>query len=259
MKLVIVQPFYFAWTGYFGMIDASDIFVIADDVQFVRKSWQRRNKIKYTDNKSKWLSVPVNKNFGQMINEVRINNSISYKEKQKTLNWREKHWDLISKSYAKAPYFDDYKEDIREIFTRNWVFLSDLDIYVTKKISELLRLKIPEFIKKSDMEELTGRKVDSILNICDYLGADEYISGPAAKNYIDLKEFQKLKQKNVDLYWFEFHHPVYPQLGTDFLPYLSAVDLLFNTGKKSRYYIRKSLKNCLQFEKGNSLKLKEES
>ena len=71
-------------------------------------------------------------------------------------------------------------------------YSSQILIYTgTKKISELLRLKIPEFIKKSDMEELTGRKVDSILNICDYLGADEYISGPAAKNYIDLKGVSK--------------------------------------------------------------------
>ena len=257
MRAVIVQPFYFPWIGYFGMIDAADIFVIADDIQFVKKSWQRRNKIKNTDNKSKWLSVPVNLNFGQMINQVKINNSITYKHKNKVLNWKEKHWNLISSSYAKATYFNDYKEDIKEVFTRDWVFLSDLNIYVTEKISELLRLKIPNFIKKSDMQGLEGRKVDSILNICDYIGADEYISGPAAKDYIDYNEFQKFVPKNVDLYWFEFPHPVYPQLGTDFIPYLSAIDLLFNTGKKSRNYIRKSLENCLQLEKGNSLKIED--
>ena len=257
MRAVIVQPFYFPWIGYFGMIDAADIFVIADDIQFVKKSWQRRNKIKNTDNKSKWLSVPVNLNFGQMINQVKINNSITYKHKNKVLNWKEKHWNLISSSYAKATYFNDYKEDIKEVFTRDWVFLSDLNIYVTEKISELLRLKIPNFIKKSDMQGLEGRKVDSILNICEYIGADEYISGPAAKDYIDYNEFQKFEQEKVDLYWFEFPHPVYPQLGTDFIPYLSAIDLLFNTGKKSRNYIRKSLENCLQLEKVNSLKIED--
>ena len=105
------------------------------------------------------------------------------------------------------------------------------------------------------MKGLEGRKVDSILNICDYIGADEYISGPAAKDYIDYNEFQKFDQKNVDLYWFEFPHPIYPQLGTDFIPYLSAIDLLFNTGKKSRDYIRKSLENSLQLENGSSLKM----
>ena len=107
------------------------------------------------------------------------------------------------------------------------------------------------------MQGLEGRKVDSILNICEYIGADEYISGPAAKDYIDYNEFQKFEQEKVDLYWFEFPHPVYPQLGTDFIPDLSAIDLLFNTGKKSRNYIRKSLENCLQLEKGNSLKIED--
>ena len=252
MKVVIVQPFYFPWIGYFGMIDVADIFVFADDVQFVKQSWQRRNRIKTTDNKSKWITVPVNKNFGQMINEVSINNSITYKQKNKVLNWKEKHWDLISSSYAKAPYFDDYKDDIEEIFTRDWELLVDLDIYINEKISKLLRLKIPHFIKLSDMDGLDGRKVDSILNICDYLGADVYISGPAARNYIDYNEFQKFKQKNVDLYWFEFPHPVYPQIGADFIPYLSAIDLLFNTGGKSRDYIRMSYGNYLQKEDGKS-------
>ena len=255
LKTVIVQPFYLPWIGYFGMIDAADIFVFADDVQFVKKSWQRRNKIKTTDNKSKWLTVPVNKNFGQMINDVRINNSITYKQRNNTLNWKEKHWDLISSSYTNAPYFDDYKEDIQEIFTQDWETLVDLDIYISEKLSNLLRLKIPHFIRLSDMDGLEGRKVDAIVNICNHLGSDEYISGPAARNYIDYNEFQKFKQNNIDLYWFEFPHPTYPQIGKNFIPYLSAIDLLFNTGKQSRDYIRKGIENRLKLEDGTSLKI----
>jgi len=256
LKAVIVQPFYLPWMGYFGMIDASDIFVFADDVQFQEKSWQQRNKIKNVNNKCKWLTVPVNKNFGQMINETTINNSIFYKKNGNTLNWKEKHWDLISLAYSKAPYFDEYKDDIQEIFTNDWDHLPDLDIYATEKITELLRLKIPHFVKKTEMEGLEGRKVDSIMNICDIVGADGYISGLAAEAYINYNEFQKFKENNVDLYWFEFPHPVYPQIGNDFIPFLSAIDLLFNTGKKSRDYIRKSLENSLKLEDGTSLKMK---
>ena len=251
MKAVILQPFYLPWAGYFGMIDAADTFIFADDVQFSKQSWQRRNKIKLVNNPI-WLSVPVNRNFGQKINEVGINNSITFKEKIGTLNWKEKHWELISLAYSKAPYFDDYKEDIHEIYTHKWDLLCDLDIFIIKKISKLLKLKT-HFIKLSEIEGLEGRKVDSIMNICDKIGADEYISGPAARDYIDYNEFQKFKQHNIDLYWFEFPHPVYPQLGDDFLPYLSVIDLLFNTGKESIDYIRKSMENSLQIEKGNNL------
>ena len=256
MKAVILQPFYLPWIGYFGMIDTADIFVFADDIQFLAKSWHRRNRIK-NGNAPKWLTVPVNKHYGQMINQVNINNSITYKQKNNTLNWKEKHWELISSTYQKAPYFDDYKEDIHEIYTQDWDFLCDLDIYIIEKISKLLKLKLPQFIKKSDINGLEGKKTDSIINICNKIGANKYVSGPAAKNYIDYTEFQKFKQNNIDLYWYEFPHPLYPQIGTDFLPYLSVIDILFNVGEESRDYIRKSSENCLELEDGNSLELED--
>ena len=254
MKAVIVQPFYLPWIGYFGMIDEADIFVFADNLQFLKKSWQRRNKIKTTNNTSKWITVPVTGKYKQNINEVAINNSVSYKQKQSMMNWKENHWELITSSYSKAPYFDDYKDVIEEIFTKDWDLLLDLDIYAIEKISELLGLKVPDFIKASDLNDAEGIKVDYILNVCNEVGADAYISGLAAKDYIDVNEFQKFKQKNVDLYWFEFTHPVYPQIGSEFIPYLSAIDLLFNTGERSKNYIRKSSENCLELEEGNTLK-----
>jgi hypothetical protein len=253
MKAVILQPFYMPWVGYFGMIDASDIFVFADDLQFIAKSWQRRNKIKNV-NKPKWLTVPVHKNFGQKINEVKINKSTTFKEKNRTINWREKHWELISFAYHKAPYYEDLYSQIKEIYYMDWDLLVDLNIYSVEKISKVLGLKTPKFIRKSEIEGLDGRKVDSIVSICDKIGADEYISGPAARNYIDHNEFQKLKQNNIDLYWFEFDHPEYPQIGDDFIPYLSVIDMLLNAGEESLDLIRNSLENSLVIEDGSSLK-----
>jgi hypothetical protein len=237
MKAVILQPFYLPWAGYFGMIDIADVFVFYDDVQFVKQSWQQRNKIKI-QNKPGWLTIPVNKKFGQKINEVKINNSIK---------WKEKHWKSIFYSYAKAPHFGDFKNEIEDIYNKEWDYLSDLNIHLIEKISKMLGLEIPHFIKSSDITDLHGKKTDRILSILEKIGADEYISGPAAKDYI---EIQKFKDKNITLYWYEFFNPVYPQIGTDFLPFLSVIDILFNTGEKSRDYIRKSLKNSLQLEGG---------
>ncbi len=254
MKAVIVQPFYLPWIGYFGMIEKADIFVFADNLQFLKKSWQRRNKIKTINNTSKWISVPVTGKYKQNISEVGINNSVEYKQKSKVVDWKGQHWDLISSSYSKAPYFDDYKDDVKEIFERDWELLADLDIYATKKISELLGLKLPDFVNASDLDDANGIKVDYILNVCNEIGADAYISGPVAKDYININEYQKFKQKNVDLYWFEFTHPVYPQIGSEFIPYLSIIDLLFNTGKKSKDHIMNCSENCLQLEEGNTLK-----
>lgn len=251
MKAVILQPFYLPWAGYFGMIDAADIFVFADDVQFSEKSWQCRNKINI-NNDFKWLTVPVNKKFGQKINEVGINSTVTYKNKNKILNWKEKQWELISLAYSKASHFDEYKKDIYGIYNHEWDLLCDINIFIIKKISELLNFKT-QFLKKSEIKGLKGCKVDSIISICNEIGADEYISGPAARDYIDYNEFKKLKQEDIDLYWFEFPHPVYPQKGDEFLPYMSIIDLLFNTGDESTDYIQKSVENSLKIENGNNL------
>jgi hypothetical protein len=235
MKAVILQPFYLPWAGYFGMIDIADVFVFYDDVQFVKQSWQQRNKIKI-QNKPGWLTVPVTRKFGQNINEVNINNSIT---------WKKKHWKSIYYSYAKAPNFENYKNEIEDIYNKDWDNLCDLNIHIIKKISKILGLKIPHFIKSSDINGLQGRKTDRALCILEKIGADEYISGPAAKDYI---EIQKFKDKDISLYWYEFDSPIYPQIGNEFLPSLSVIDLIFNTGEKSMDYIRKSLENSLQLE-----------
>jgi len=248
MKAVIVQPFYMPWIGYFGMIDAADVFVFADDVQFLEKSWQRRNKIKVF-NEPKWISVPIEKNFGQNIDEAKINKSNLFKKQ----NWRENHRHLISLAYKKAAHYEDFIPDFNGLYDIDWDYLCDLNIYSAEKISKLLGLTKTKFIRKSELEGLDGRKVDSIISICDNIGADEYISGPAARNYIDSDEFKKLKESNIELYWFEFPHPVYPQIGDEFIPYLSVIDLMFNTGKKSVEYIKESVEKSLVLEDGSSL------
>ena len=178
---------------------------------------------------------------------------MQYKHKNGLLDWKQNHWNLITNAYSKAPYFDDYKDDIMEILFSDYTMLGDFDIFAVVKISELLGLNLPDFIKSSDMDNAKGKKVDFILNVCNELSADEYISGIAAKNYIDYKAFQKFEQNKVELFWFEYPHPVYPQIGNEFLPYLSVIDLLFNTGEKARDYILKGLENCLQKEDGCEL------
>ena len=232
MKAVILQPMYLPWMGYFGLIDVADVFVFYDDVQFVERSWQRRNKIKMPNGNWIWLTVPVIKKFGQKINEVRINNNI---------NWSEKHWKSIRHAYSKAPHFKDYADIFENVYKRKWDYLVDLNVTIIKKISELLGLDDTKFIFSSKLN-VEGKKTDRLINILNKIGADEYISGPTAKAYI---EPEKFKKAGIKLYWFEFNHPVYPQLYGDFIPYLSVIDLLFNTGDKAINYIKKGVRNSL--------------
>lgn len=235
MKAVIVQPIYLPWMGYFGLIDIADTFVFYDDVQFVKQSWQQRNKIK-TQNGWIWLTVPVFQNFGQKINEVKINNN---------LNWRDKHWKSIKHHYSKAPLFEEYMSIFEEIYEKNWKYLVDLNVTLIKEITEILDLKT-EFMFSSELNA-KGTKTERLINILNKIGADEYVSGPAAKSYIEIERF---KNEGISLYWYEFNHPNYPQLYGDFIPYLSVIDLLFNAGNEAIKYIniREGLKNAIKLD-----------
>jgi len=224
MKAVILQPTYLPWIGYFGMVDTADIFVFYDDVQFVNRSWQRRNKIK-TPNGYIWLSVPVVQKFGQKINEVEIVTKLS---------WCDKHWKSIRHLYSKAPFFGEYMEIFKDFYGKEWKYLVDLNLTIIKRISEILRLNT-KFMLSSGLN-VNGAKTDRLINILKEIGANEYISGPGTKSYI---ENEKFEENGITLYWYEFDHPTYPQLYGDFVPYLSVIDLLFNVGNKSLDVIRK--------------------
>jgi len=234
MRVVVLQPTYLPWMGYFGMIDVADTFVFYDDVQFSVQSWQQRNKIK-TSQGWMWLTVPIMRHFGSRIKDTRINNSTS---------WSKKHWESISQNYSKAPFLEKYAAVFKEVYENEQEYLVHLNITLIKRITEILGLKT-KFIVASDLN-VDGVKTERLLNMLKKVGASDYISGPGAKVYV---EVNSLKENNIKLYWYEYQHPVYPQKGGDFMPYLSVIDLLFNVGDEALSYIRKGSQNALKLDK----------
>ena len=229
MKIAIIQSNYLPWKGYFDIIHAVDKFVFLDDVQYTKQDWRNRNRIK-TSGGIKWISVPVFGRTNQKICEIRIDYS---------QDWQDLHKKMIQYSYGKSEYFHCYKDNIFEIFSAKYGTLTELNIFCIKKISEILGIST-EFV--TSMELCTdGKKDDKLLQICDLLDADEYITGPAAKNYIIDSKFNK---KNVKLTYFDYSdYPEYPQLWGEFDHYLSVIDLIFNCGEKAPYYIWGHRKN----------------
>lgn len=234
MKAVVLQPMYLPWMGYFGMIDQADVFVYYDDVQFTRRSWQRRNKIKVPDGDFTWLTIPVKKDFGQNINEVRIKSDE---------NWRDSHWTSIYHSYAGAPYFDEYADSIEAIYDTEWDLLIELNISIIDTVLE----KVPEignsteFMYSSELSA-SGAKSDRLVSILTEIGADSYISGPGAKEYLDIQMFD---EEGIEVYWHEFDHPKYPQRHGDFVSHLSVIDLLFHVGDESGQLIGEAEEDAL--------------
>ena len=227
--IAIHQPEYLPWLGYFKKIMNSEIFVILDDVQFEKKSWQSRNRIRTKDGSSV-LSVPVHAHLDSKINEIKIDNS---------KNWADKHRKSILYNYTKTPYFDEFRSFIEQLFEKKFEFLMDLNTEIIKLVVNKLEIK-PKIIFSSEigMPQAKQTPSDRVLNICKSVNAENYITGTSwAKSHLKIEDFEK---SNIHVKFQEFQHPTYTQIHGEFIPRMSIIDLFFNEGVNGA---KKILKN----------------
>jgi hypothetical protein len=223
-RVAVIQSNYIPWKGYFDIIHDVDVFVFYDDVQYTKRDWRNRNKIK-TNQGLRWLTIPIGSQADRLICEVELTNNI----------WNKKHWATIKQSYAKAPYFKRYQSFLEHVYEEaEWSTLSELNQFLIKTISsEYLGIKT-EF---TDSREFcpTGEKLDRLLDLLVRMSATLYLSGPSGRGYIDEQRFVeagvKLEYKDYSGY------PEYPQLFPPFEHQVSIVDVLFNCGPEAPYYI----------------------
>lgn len=223
-RVAISQSNYIPWKGYFDLIHDVDIFVFYDDVQYTIRDWRNRNVIK-TPNGLFWLSIPVGSNRNRLINEVA---PISRE-------WQHEHWKTISQNYKKAQYFGLYKDFFEEVYLqREWLSLSQLNQFLVGYIStEFLQIKT-RFANSIDFSRV-GEKQLAICSLLESIGASSYVSGPAAKSYIEPNTFQEI---GIELIWKDYSgYPEYHQFYPPFRHDVSILDLLFHTGDDAPYYI----------------------
>ena len=221
MKIAVHQPQYIPWLGYFHKMANVDLFVFLDNVQYKKREFQNRNRIK-TPSGPIWLTVPVltKGNFFQKISEVKIDNQE---------RWREKHYETLKRNYSKAPFFKTYQNFLDEIYGKEWDYLIDLNVATVNYLKDALKITTP--IKLESEIGTTKTHTERIIEICKKTGADTYLSGAGGKDYMDEGLFE---QNKIKLEYQEFIFPVYPQLYGDFIPNLSALDLIFNCGPDSK-------------------------
>ncbi|QTA38635.1 WbqC family protein [Thermosipho ferrireducens] len=225
-RIAILQPNYLPWKGVFDMINRVDIFVFLDNVQYTKHDWRNRNYIK-TPNGKQLIVVPVkNNSIKQLIKDVMVSDKV---------NWQRKHYNSFIANYSKAPYFKDFKWMLEDFYVKQqWVYLSELNIYTTRVICEVLGIKKTEFVKASELEIQNADKNLRLINIIKALGGKEYLSGPAAKDYLDLELFAK---NEIKVEFMNYKYPVYPQLYGNFLHEVTVLDVIFNCGKNAKNYI----------------------
>jgi hypothetical protein len=214
------QPVYMPWLGLFHKIALADIFCVFDIVQYQRKDFNNRNRIK-TSAGPIWLSVPV-KSSGRLdstIADIEIIND----------GWHKKHLKSIELNYKKTPYFEQYFHGLKKILDTPYQYLVDLNFDIL--VYTLDALDIDTKIVKASNYSFGGVKSELVLDMCIQLNADTYIFGEQGKNYADANSFN---DKGISLYFQSYNHPIYNQTNGEFLPYMSVLDLLFNEGEKSR-------------------------
>jgi len=228
MIAAIHQPQYLPWLGYFDKIASADVFILLDNVQFKKNEWQNRNKIR-TAQGWQWLTVPVIHDFGQRISQVKINDQVK---------WREAHFKALCLNYRRAPFYDLYIGQFREIYDRPWDDLGDINIFMVQKIVQWLGISTRILV--ASQYETTEHHTQRLIDLCRAAGADTYLSGADGKSYMDLDRFQ---EAGISLQVQDFHHPLYSQVwagknSENFLSHMSVIDLLFNCGPESLKLLR---------------------
>ena len=226
-KIAISQSNYIPWKGYFDLIASVDEFILYDDMQYTKRDWRNRNVIK-THTGVKWLTIPVatKGKFSQSIRETLIVGK----------DWASLHWKNIESNYKKAAHYDAVATWLRPAYLELQLMgLSEINRIFINEICDYLAIKTQ--IKNSWDYLIDGDKSEWLANLCHQAGGTCYLSGPAARNYLDIEAFAK---KGIQVEWFNYqNYPVYPQLWGPFVHEVSIVDLLLNCGETSREYMKK--------------------
>jgi len=216
MLVGIHQLHYLPWLRYFEKIARSDVFIVLDNIQFSKNGWQNRNKVKTAAGVT-LLTVPVVCSLGDTLDQVRINTKAP---------WRKKHWATIRQAYGKAPHFDEHAPFLEATYAQQWEFLNDINRHVLDYF--VATLDIDTTIVYASTLDVPGSATERLVNLVRAVGGNQYYSGAFALDaYLDR---DMLDDAGIRVVIQDWHAPTYPQLHGPFIPDLSALDLLMNTG-----------------------------
>ncbi len=219
-RVAIVQSCYIPWKGYFDLINSVDEFILLDDVQYTRADWRNRNRIK-TPNGTAWLTIPVKVKgrVHQRIRDVVVSDP----------KWTDRHWKSICRNYGGARHFAANRSLFQDLYMqcREETHLSRINVRFLGAIADMLgiRTRITRSMDYVSAEGRTGR----LAHLCEQAGASEYLSGPAARAYLDESLFRR---RGIRVCWMDYGgYPEYDQLfSPPFVHEVSIIDLILNEG-----------------------------
>lgn len=226
--VVILQSNYIPWKGYFDLLASADEFLIFDEVQFTRRDWRNRNRV-IVSGKPHWLTIPVQSKgkYDAPIDEIEVAGS----------QWPREHWQTISLNYRRAPFYGEIAPLLEAAYHRaaELKLLTEINEHFLKVLSEILRIETP-LVRTRSIARTTDDPTARLVEICVARGASDYISGPAAKSYIDRARFDAA---GLRLHYANYAgYPTYDQGGTSFEHGVSIVDTLMRCGPACRSHLR---------------------
>lgn len=213
MIVTIHQPDFLPWLGFFDRWKKSDVYVVLDDVQFLRRGWHHRDKIK-TRQGVQWLTVPVisKGKYYQRIMDVLIDAGS---------DWRSKHLKTIEANYKKSPCFEACFSKLKNVYDKGHQHLIDLNMDLLRFAAEELGITTP--VVFASQYAVTSTSSRRLVDLVKAVQGNEYSTGQGSQGYLDRQLFH---DSGISLRWQEFDHPVYPQLHGEFVPMLSCLDYL---------------------------------
>ena len=229
MIVTLHQPLFLPWLGYLDRMAHADLFILLDHVQFERRNYQNRARIRF-DGEARWLTVPVvQRSRDELIIEKRIDNSPVGPDRW----WGSRHFKTLCYAYRDAPFFNDYAPQLREILQSPCERLVDLNLALIEMLRSAFGIRTP-MVRSSELG-VGGRKSELMLNLCLAVGAKTFLGGMGgSREYLDVAAFERA---GVEVTWQQYRHPRYPQCGSaPFIAGLSSLDLLANCGPQGPSY-----------------------
>lgn len=223
--VAIVQSNYVPWKGYFDLMRRADELVLYDDVQYTRRDWRNRNRFKSPQG-VQWLTIPVQVKgrYSQRIDETLVSDPA----------WARRHWSTLRSWYRRAPCFKRYEPVLEDLYmARRDLALSAINRRFLEGLRDLLGIDTP--LSSSSEYATCGYKTERLLGICKAAGASTYLSGPAARAYLEEESFHA---EGIAVEWMSYEgYPEYPQLHGPFEHGVSVIDLLLSVGEEAPRYM----------------------
>jgi hypothetical protein len=226
LKVCILQPSYIPWKGFFHQIALSDVFVFLDTVQYDKRGWRNRNQIK-TPSGLTWLTIPVHAHGthqGLLIQNVEVQDSL----------WAQKHCAQIAHAYKKAPFFTEEFPSLEALLletAEKEKSISRITAEITKSLARRIGIEKTRFLYASEFpfDTVSLEPSQRLLSIAQSLNGRVYLSGPSAKDYLDVALFQDF---GVQVEWMQYNYKETAQLYPPFTHHVSLIDMLLTLGRE---------------------------